>query len=308
MIKVYTYPDEVYPGGNHTLTGPDVQPVNDPEDADVLMCPAEAFALHRGNDKHGRWDQFWNEPAVQARPDRVILFDCSDDAIYPPVPGVIYMRCGAPQSMVNAYPGLVPFPWPARDIGRWNRADETPAYDVAFCGWKSPLDLTPRACASVVTAFGDRSKIVLRDEFHGHLHPNAGEHEPDTVIDDADVERREVEYRDLLFGAKLSLVPQSIVGVPRYRVNEALACSRVPVIIGHDYAHPFPDRIPWDEIAVHVHSDDVDRTGEIVAEWLEIHDWQAVGKVGRRYYEQYLDPKIRHDVMTMVVRERLGLA
>ncbi|MDP2705083.1 MAG: hypothetical protein Q8O71_01640 [bacterium] len=304
----------MYPEGGLRLAGDDVVLVDDAASADVLVCPTMLSAL--AQDRR-RWESFWSEREVRARPQRVVCFDVSDAVPMPPQPGAIYLRCGLTRAQLAQYPTAVAFPWPAPDLGRW--AAQYPAqadrWDVAFVGWRTPLDVTPRACWSIGRTFGARAHYTLRDEFHGDRHRRAGNHRPGEPLtpdghlkgDLAENERREQEYRDAVFGASLSLAPQSIVGVMRYRIGETMAAGRVPVWIGHDYVLPFADRLPWADVCVFVPTEHVDRTGDYCAEWLATHDVAAAGRHARQCWERWLDPNLWPALTTQVVRERLAV-
>ena len=299
--------------GGIRLAGPDVIEVPRPEDADVVVLAVCLFQPHRDPTA---WARLVADPVLAARPTRVVAYDCADDEILPPAPGWTYFRCGAPRRLADAYPSLVAFPWPSPDLG-WIRRDapEGPErrYDVTFQGWVR-LPVAEAALASVRAAWplpADCLHVQAHAEFHGYRGAAAGRHDEHHAYDAAlgdETIRREAEYRHGLRHAWLSLAPESIPGVLRYRITEALSCGRIPVVIGDGHLFPFADRIPWGRLVVDVPGARAHETGAILREWLRtvppaerlVREAEA-----RAAWATWLDKAKHPEILGRIVRERL---
>ena len=262
-----------YGDGGARLTGPDVEEVADPDRADVLVIAQYGFVMRRAP---AAWARLWDEPAIRRDPSRVVLADCADDEYVPPMPGVLFFRCGAPARLCDAYPSMIPWPWPSPDLG-WIRA-AAPAlharpYDVTFHGWVR-LPVAEQALASVRRAWAAQPGLLhlaAHADFHGYRGLQAGNHvegvgAPEGLT--AETVQRERAFRDGLANAWCSLAPESIPGVLRYRVTEALSAGRIPVVIGDGHRFPFADRIPWGRIAIEIPAAQAAHTGDILKDWL----------------------------------------
>ena len=303
-----------YGDGGARLTGPDVEEVADPDRADVLVIAQYGFVIHRAP---AAWARLWDEPAIRRDPSRVMLADCADDEYVPPVPGVLFFRCGAPARLRDAYPTLIPWPWPSPDLGwlrqGWTDAPTPRRSDVTFHGWVR-TDVAQAAVASVRAAFPpERLDVETHADFHGYRGAAAGNHRQGDLAPaslDPETHRREARFRDGLLDAWLSLAPESIPGVLRYRVTEALSSGRIPVVIGDGHLFPFADRIPWGRIVVEIPSAQADRTGEILRDWLaRVNSAERLAREAEAMaaYGTWLTRDRFAENMAIIVRERLGL-
>ena len=316
MTPLRWYRHVAHGDGGIRLAGQDVVEVARPADADVVVLAVCLFQPHRDP---AAWARVVADPVLAARPTRVVAYDCADDEIVPPVPGWTYFRCGAPRRLVDAYPTLVPFPWPSPDLG-WIRRDapEGPErrYDVTFQGWVR-LPVAERALASVRAAWDgpDAARVHLQGhaDFHGYRGHAAGCHRPNDAGSGLSEEtlRREAAYREGLRHAWLSLAPESIPSVLRYRTTEALSCGRIPVVIGDGHVFPFADRIAWSRIVVDIAGARAHEVGPILREWLRTvspEERCAREAEARAAWARWLDKDRHPEIMATIVRERLEAA
>lgn len=320
-FKVYTYPAAVYGQGGCRLVPPLAEPVDRPELADVLVLPQTVCTLAQSSDL---WARFWDEPEVRRRPECLVCYDASDAFNAIPVHGALYFRAGGSAIHQRQYPTMVPWPWNAPNLG-WATRDCLGAdrrYPVTFQGWKTPLDLTERAVASCVRAFGASAcHVAVYHNFHGYCGPSAGNHREGEEqapgltgnatdgVSREEAVRREAEYRRGLREAELVLAPQSIIGVPRYRVYEAQSAGRLPVWIGNETLPPLADKVNWDRIAIRIDAADVDWIGDTLFQYLmlvPLAERRAREHEAQAAYREWFDPARVPENMTRVVAERLG--
>lgn len=77
------------------------------------------------------------------------------------------------------------------------------------------------------------------------------------------------------------------------RFFETMCCGRIPVFVNTDSTLPFDDLIDWKKLCVWVEEKDIDRIGDIVAEFhskISEEDFIELQKELRRIWEEYLTP------------------
>lgn len=77
------------------------------------------------------------------------------------------------------------------------------------------------------------------------------------------------------------------------RFFETLCCGRIPVFVNTDSTLPFDDIIDWKKYCVWVEEKDIDRIGDVVAEFhrnISNEDFIAMQKNARKVWEEYLSP------------------
>ena len=84
--------------------------------------------------------------------------------------------------------------------------------------------------------------------------------------------------------------------------------GRVPVHACDNCVYPFADRIDYSKCSLTIKESDIDRTGEIVADFLADHnddDIREMGEYGREMWSRWLDSSKWDSLFSAVVLEKL---
>lgn len=324
-MKVYTYPAEEWGQGGVRLAGIHVEHVDRAQDADVFVVPQTlAFLIGRHQDEANA-KRFLELPYLNGRESRHVVLEIAEHCPPPPVPGVLYFRAGdCGQDLVDRYPSLIPWPWPVDDLGylqplpiagesarrlpNGEPAGVSPGFkwDCGYVGYNTGLDLTPRAIQSCEA----RADLTCAFERHDEAWGWQRDHDSTDPVYKAETDRRRARFLQVLQGSRVTLEAVAGRGVWRYRFFESWSAGRIPVHIGDGCARPFGSEIDYEELAIFVPESDVDRTGEIVRDWIDARKDGLIVELGRRAraaYENLLHRDRWPELMADEVRLRLRL-
>lgn len=291
-MKVYRYSEEEsgqpFPAGCINLH--DFETTTDPAQADCFLL------------RHGM-DSFSNEqlkalPYLKGNERRHVFFSLREDPDrVVGIPAIIFRADFNKRLLDAGDTTTMTTPWGSPDYGELKPIPEGFTYDVVFQGWDSGKGLTVRACESVLRT-RLKARINITPAFYG-------------VIERDDPETARVlvsEFVEGLHQSRLSLGPQSLRGVIRYRFYEAMAMGRVPVLIGDDCIPAFGHKIDYSRCSVRIAEADVDRTGEILCDWLDNHkddEVIAMGEYGYAMWKRWLEDDRWETTWAELVAERL---
>lgn len=283
--------------GHIRLTG--FVETHNPREADCFTLPCDI--------RHVSNEQIVHLPYLAGNVARHVFFSISE---HPkrvlPFDGAIVFRTDNCEMIARANPSTITWAWGTDDLIDYMPVpDGGLVYDVTFQGWRS-TELTDRACESIQRA-GLKAHIAISDRFHGHIETDA----TNGVVG-------AVELRDTLRASflkamqesRLSLCPRSKPeGVARWRLYEAMSAGRVSVHLCDGFVPPLPDRIDWSKCQLQIRERDVDRCGEIIAEWLAAHsDGELIerGAYARAMWARYFGSQKWEQTWAELVKERLS--
>jgi hypothetical protein len=96
----------------------------------------------------------------------------------------------------------------------------------------------------------------------------------------------QLRYAELLTDSKFVLCPKGI-GPSSGRIFETMRAGRVPVIISDDWVPP--KGLDWNECAVFIREDQVNKIPEILAR--EEANWEKKAKLSQQYWNQLFAPE-----------------
>lgn len=292
-MKAYTYrPQDIgldrWPEGELRLDG--FEPVTDPHQADVFICPGPLSMFQNENDL----DRF---PFIESHEDQHVFFDCSDHATLYTRRMPILIRCNLRPFMLAAHPNSISWSWPVEDY-----ADcvEVPAggfrYDVSFHGWVTSHATRQHSTASCLANKKLNCDLALYSDFTGYIY-----HTPEGI-------RRRQEFRRSMRESRIALCPESINGVFPYRFWEAMSAGRVPLLVGSDFIFPFEDEIPYDSFSLQCSRGDAGEASKVAAQFLASHSDSEIielGLMARHYWEKYLNSADWPKTMARAVEKQL---
>lgn len=286
-----------FPLGHIRLAG--FEETRDPLQADCFVLPCDV--------RHVTNEQIVNLPylagnvarhvffSISEHPRRILPFDCA-----------IVFRTDNCEMIARANPSTITWAWGVDDL-----IDYMPLpvggfrYDVCFQGWRS-TELTDRACKSIQRA-GLKAHVAISDRFHGHIETDATNGVPGAI------ELRNTlraSFLKTMSESRLSLCPRSKPeGVARWRLYEAMSMGRITVHLCDGFVPPLADRIDWSKCQLQIAERDVERTGEIIAEWLAAHsDGELIecGAYARAMWTRWFDNRKWEITWAELVRERLS--
>lgn len=288
-MKQYIYDSKVvglaeWPSGTLRLEG--VEVTDDPTQADVFTVPGALTSIFPTT-KH-----LYRLPYFYGKEQRHVFFDVSDNEQLYDVPA-IFLRCNVRTWYAQRDPNSVSMAWPVTDF---KECVELPAggfkYDITSHAWDSS-ETRKRAAESCQNMTELKSDIIRRDHFTGYVgtpgHP---------MYNQAEFDRRMVDYKRSLKESRIALCGESIPGVFPYRFFEAMSAGRVPFLVSSDYVFPFADEIPYDSFILKCRRDEASKAGEIAKEFLKLGDDALIekGRQARYWWEKLLNsadwPKI----------------
>ena len=273
-----------------SLKGWDV--TENPNDADCYVLPPDISHLTN--------DQLRSLPYLKGNETKHVFFSiCENPTRVVGIPAIIF-RCDFNKHLLAQGDFGMVWGWGSDDHYSMYPIQEGFKYDVVFQGQESGLGLTTRAIDSVTKA-GLNCKIKVVPMFYG-TYESRGDKETTT--------RLKAEYLEGLHQSRLSLCPMSVEGVVRYRFYEALSMGRVPVLIGDACLLPLADRINYDNCSIRIAEKDVDKTGEILKEWLAGHPDNEIlqmGLYGYNSFKRWIEDDRWEITWGELVKERLGL-
>lgn len=271
---------------------------DDPSMADVFVCPIGLFDLDRASVPLQRF------PYFRGNETKHVFFDISEILTVYHEPS-LFFRTNLKTWMLAEDPTAIAFPWPVDDFGDcMEPPDGGFQYDVSFHGW---LNYTTRIHATESCLMDARLKCDMarypdfsgqylgRDpETRGYLNPEG---------------RRRMEgFKASMRASRICLCPESIAGDFPYRFFEAMSVGRIPFLIGTDQVFPFAEEIPYDEFTIQLPISRAGDAGPVAVEYLAGKSDQellARGRIGRYYWEKYLDSRKWPQIMADVVRKKL---
>lgn len=278
-MKVYAYnlaecrlpywPDGV-------MTFPDVEFVENPNDADIFISKAPLDFLNQ------RGIKIRDLPYFAGNEARHAFFDVSDgnNEIYDAP--CLFMRANLKQSMKERDPNSVSWPWPIDDfIDCVGLPEGGFKYDVSFHGLrlsKSRL-LSTASCEQS----GMSTDMMFHPDFTGYYLPRGNEM-PEGL-------RRMREFKRSMRESRVALCPEQILGDIPYRFYEAMSAGRIPVLVGSDYILPFADEIPYDTFCLQISRGDAGDAGPIIKQWLHglsDEEIQERGSLARACWQTWL--------------------
>lgn len=308
-MRVYTYGPEWGDGGTR-LVADWIVPVDDPAQADVFCVPGTLATFAAPHDHEANARKFLSLPHLAGNEHRHVVIDVADNAPPPPVPGCIYFRSGdCPEAMLEEYPTMVPWPWPSDDLGECSELPtEGFRWHIGYVGYGTPLDLTPRATASVERHGPPLSYFIQK---HDEAYWGGIDHKSTDPEIQETIRYRRRAYLDTLRNSRLTLHAVAKRGSWRYRFFEAWSAERIPLHIGDGCARPLAEHIPYDDLAVWVPEADVDRAGSYAMEFLSrVSDRELIerGRTARYHWARWLDRRRWPEIMAGIVRARLAAA
>lgn len=292
MLKQYIYsPAEArvhnWPDG--TLRFNEFPVTQDPNEADVFVCPGTLALFPNPEDVR-------RLPYFEGRENRHVFF-CVDESLTVYNSSAIFIRCNLKTWMQKRDTNSVSFPWP---VENYAECIEPPAegfkYDVSFHGWVFQ-EATTRAEST--NSCLDQSELkcdmARYPDFTGAIYATE------------EGLRRRREFRRSMKESRLALCPESIPGDFPYRFFEAMSAGRVPVLVGADQVFPFAEDIPYSEFCLIIGRGESSLVGRQIAAFLkQTSDAELIrrGKMGRRYWERFLNRDRWIEIMTFVVKRK----
>jgi len=331
-VKVYSYTDadlgiDAIPPG--TLRFDTFQKVDRPDDADVILVPPTLQAMKRLNIDPNRLIH------LRCGIHKHVFFDISDDfRTFPALKDAIFLRASLTKHMQAVNPRSLALPWPVQGSkfkAEFSPMGERPRKLVSFVGWSSS-GITRAAIDSVVQVFTNHPL-----DFHANQHHVA-------CYSPEEQTRMFAAHRQSMRDCMIVLCPASITntegyalgadkgtlerdyqGIPvgttpasngyiypggnlRYRMFEAMAEGRVPVVICTGHVLPRPDRIPWDQVAYFIEENDVENTGARILKIIR-RDSQVLhdkGMLARKLFFEHLDSDQWERIFREMVEEEVA--
>lgn len=230
---------------------------------------------------------------------RCVLFDIADDEMVTDLnPNIIFIRCNIKPWMRRRMPRCIAWPWPTETTTYeecWPVSETGFKYDVSARMWLS-TNVRINSCNSLKNVPGLTYDMETYPDFTGYC------------FDQPEGIRRRKEFRRSMRESRLALCPLSIWNVFPYRVTEAFAAKRVPIIVGDNFEYPWADRIPYKDFTIQVSIEDCHKTGTIVKNWLSNHSDEQIikmGEMGYEYWNKWLNRDKWSDLWPIAIEERL---
>jgi len=276
-----------------------IHAVDSPGLADLLIAPHEYATLR----KNPSYLDACVAVAVAARKP-LLISAYQDDPAPIEIPGTIVLRASAYKSQLRSSEVIMPAY--VEDLGRMYGSEPIGKPDkatVGFMGKAGFATLKDRARYVVrnyiVRRGPDREGLYFRRHALGSL-----ARDPRITLDavvrkrfsghrktiEAGPEEIRERYVRSLKDSIFTLAPRGD-GNFSLRFFEALSVGRIPILIDTDVPLPLEDRIDYDAFIVRVPWKDVDRTGEIVADFFDRTDderIQEMQRLARRTFEDSL--------------------
>lgn len=288
MLKVYTLSAAelglaALPAGEMRFD--EFIPAAAPEEADVILCPAILFNLHRAGVDIRRL------PTMARWSRKHVFWDMADSREGPEefFPGVdsIFLRAALTTRHVEVNPRSRAFAWPVSQNGWFDDWETMPASGTErmlcslhvfnSCGVRKDVF---ESC--LAHPLRDRCDVILYPDFTG------------SIYDTPEGLRRRGLYRESLRNSLFAMCPRSIPGNPAYRLYEAMAAGRVAMHFCDRAVLPFPREIDWNRVTVQLPEADAPRACELAAQLLGRLDVEEIlrrGREARRAWEDYLDDR-----------------
>lgn len=292
-MKQFIYKSEVvglseWPSGTLRLEG--VEQTDRHDEADVFVIPGFLTGLFPNRSELcNRLPYFTKYEAKH------VGFDCSDnEPLYDT--SARFIRCNTRDWYLSRDPNTISWPWP---VENYIDCASVPSggfeYDVSFHGWIRSHD-TRQKSFELMSSSQLKCDLAGYPDFTGY------------IWDTPEGLRRRREFRRSLHASRLILCPESISGVFPYRFWEALSAARIPILIGSEFVFPFKSKIDYSSFCIRVERKDIHDLNDIVIEFLSTHDDEAIaamGKLGRMYWERWLDSAQWPRLHGLAVREAL---
>jgi hypothetical protein len=279
--------------------GENVEEVDNPDDADYIICPA---ALHRIRSRNQRLRidkkltvgvetlKYWG-----THESKHVFFDCSDFENSFNGTSATLIRCNVRDFML-ADKNTIPWFWPVDDLGDYTDVPEGGIkYDAAFQGWLS-TDTRKQAGNSCKAVMGDRFHHKTFKDFYG------------LMSDEAEQSRRRESFLKSQQETKILLAPQSIPGVFPYRFYEAMSSARIPALFSTGYHLPFQDKIDWDKCTLRFDANQAPNAGNLIQSFLnKTSDEQILemGRYGREMWFKWLNRDKQPELVAYALESRL---
>ncbi len=305
-MKIYTYKEDqikMFPKFQERPwepKGDNVEKVDNPEDADFIICPA---ALHRIKSKDQTRRIF---PKSQIPVERLehwgkfeskhVFFDCSDFEVNLKNTSATLIRCNL-RHWMKKDGHCIPWFWPVDDLGECvDIPDGGFKYDVSFHGWLS-TDTRKRSVNSCQSVLGNKIDHKTFPNFFGHI-----------PVDHPERIKRRRDFLNSIRQSKMLLCPQSIQGVFPYRFYEALSAGRIPLLLCTGYNLPFQDEIEWDKCIVTAPAEQANNAGHLIKNFLnstsEIKQ-QEMMEYGRYVWKKWLNRDIQSELIAYRLEKEL---
>lgn len=240
--------------------------VADPSEADiVLVTDIDAVA-----DRWWRREALFRHPLIRARSVKTFVF-CDDDRPFCMYQG---LYCSMPSRFFNSMrQRAVPYvgiknPYIQAPV---DQIDEPTEYLFSFAGSRTALI---------------RNRILKIEHQRGWLEDTSGFWIFDNQNKSLDHEKMR-HYASVMRQSKYILCPRGY-GTSSYRIFEALACGRVPVIISDQWVEPKgPD---WKKISIRIRERDAAKIPSIL-ERAEI-GWSDMAAAAEAAFEEWFAPDI----------------
>lgn len=278
-----------WPSGTLRLEG--IHVTDDPEEADVFVCPG-SLALFRNPEDLKKLPYFKGRESIHC------FFDVSDHETQYHQPSM-FIRCNLRPFNLEADPNSIQMAWPVEDYAECLQVPECGFTNhISFHGWATSHPSRELSIQSCLDS-GVKCSFSLYNDFTGYL-----------KADDPELARRRVEFRRSMRESKICLCPESIPGVFPYRYFEAMSAGRIPLLVGSDFVFPFNDEIDYKAFTVFCSRADAAKAGEIAEQFLSSHsdaDVIEMGRLARQAWVWWLDGRNWPSLHAYAVQKTLGV-
>lgn len=306
MLRQFIYPPESigksdWSSGTLRLEG--IEVTTNPDEADVFVCPESLRNLANFDIR--------NLAYMPGREARHVFFDVTDDEQLYGLP-CLFFRGNVRPWYLKEDPNSISWAWPVEDYAEC--IDLPPdgfKHDVSFHGW-----VTSHETRGISTNAFIHSPLELDldfacyNDFTGYQEMKVvGEDGIERIVPTEEGHRRRKEFRRSMKESRIALCPESISGVFPYRFFEAMSAARVPLLVGSDFEFPWGDRIPYDTFSLFCPRNKAHEADLVAKDFIrKTPDTQIkrMGRVGRLYWERYLNSVYWPRLMAEVVKERLN--
>jgi hypothetical protein len=279
-----------------------VEHVENVHDADVIMVPMILFNLMRANIDIRRLKYMTGDLKRKH-----VFCDVADYFETWPDLDCIFLRGALTAKMLHANPRSMNLAWPISGSGEFDPTLPPGGikYLVSFHGWvRGEASLRGRAVQSCQARLGSRADLATYADFYGYL---AGQ--PEGI-------RRQREFKRSMRESIFALCPASITagpddgrgGVYPYRMFEAMAAGRVPILIVSEHVEPRPDVVHYADFCYAIPERDVDGVGDYIEALSRQQDpafYLAKGALARKAYYDHLDDRQWSRIMREMVVAQL---
>ena len=249
-----------------------------PEMADYFVCPVYN---HAQDGTSLLYEHLKREmPYYEGNESKHVFFDMHDqEEINSEIAGSIVFKPSATlenKALPMYYP--VPTTWyswlafaPAKPIGECQ-------FDVGFQGTRAthPIrDRIPDAMQGCREA-GMKVYEQYQETFHFCLEPGERAYEMYT-------------FYESILNSRFVLCPRG-AGLSSYRIFEALASGRIPVIIADRIQLPLQNVFPWHEFSIAVPESDIENTHQYITQWCGTHSVSRCARLAAKVWRGYFDP------------------